>query len=258
MRTLRLSVWAWGGAWLLALGSGCGLATEGAEFFEVIDEGDASIADIEDSGARRDAASGTKDAGVDSGDKPVTDGGAGDASLEGGSDADAEADSGLDGGSDAELDGGDDLDAATPPDDASDGNTPIPDAGEPDAPPGPCVIGTDPCDKDCDGARNTACGGDDCCDGDPNVYPGQQGFFTSKNACGDFDYNCDGDEQKELGLGQACSRPAFQNRCDPHTEGFKGKVPECGLPGIKFIGCTGRTWNGGCESVEEAVIQGCR
>ena len=35
-------------------------------------------------------------------------------------------------------------------------------------------------------------GGNDCCDTDANAYPGQTGWFTSADACGSFDYNCDG------------------------------------------------------------------
>ena len=34
--------------------------------------------------------------------------------------------------------------------------------------------------------------GGDCCDSDANAYPGQTKYFTSANACGSCDYNCDG------------------------------------------------------------------
>ena len=32
--------------------------------------------------------------------------------------------------------------------------------------------------------------GDDCCDTDANAKPGQTSYFTSTNACGSWDYNC--------------------------------------------------------------------
>lgn len=245
---------------MLALASSCGLATEGVEFFDEIEGPDASIDDVIDSGAHLDASSGAKDGGTDSGDQPVLDAGK-DVSTEDGSpdaetDAEPEADADLDGGSDADdeedsgdepdLDAGEDADATEPPD------------ADADTPPGPCVVGADPCDKDCDGARAIACGGNDCCDTDPRVFVGQAAFFTVKNACGSFDYNCDGTEQKKLGLGKACSRPFWDNKCEPHQDGFKNKVPECGEPGIAFIGCTSRTFTGGCDSKEDAFLQACR
>jgi len=34
----------------------------------------------------------------------------------------------------------------------------------------------------------------DCCDSDANAHPGQTATFSTANACGNFDYNCDGSE----------------------------------------------------------------
>jgi hypothetical protein len=50
------------------------------------------------------------------------------------------------------------------------------------------------CDQDGDGylATGTPCFGNDCCDTDPNVHPGQTAYFTSPSQCGSYDYNCDG------------------------------------------------------------------
>jgi hypothetical protein len=31
----------------------------------------------------------------------------------------------------------------------------------------------------------------DCCDTDANAHPGQAAYFTTADACGSFDYNCD-------------------------------------------------------------------
>ena len=37
----------------------------------------------------------------------------------------------------------------------------------------------------------------DCCDKDPNTKPGQTNYYPQKNACNDFDYNCDGKSTKK-------------------------------------------------------------
>jgi hypothetical protein len=75
--------------------------------------------------------------------------------------------------------------------DAADG-----DAVPPDAP------ATSSCDRDGDGhlAAGAPCFGDDCCDTDPNVYPGQTAYFTAPSQCGGFDYDCDGAATPQYGL----------------------------------------------------------
>lgn len=45
--------------------------------------------------------------------------------------------------------------------------------------------------------------GDDCCDSDANVHPGQTAYFSTQTNCGGFDYNCDGIVRKESG---SCSK----------------------------------------------------
>jgi hypothetical protein len=81
----------------------------------------------------------------------------------------------------------------------------------------------DPCDRDGDGHRATgACGGDDCCDQDPVVFPGQQNFFASVSACGTFDYDCDGKPSPRFERA-ACHVTSFQCIGD----GFGGDV-QCG------------------------------
>ena len=61
-------------------------------------------------------------------------------------------------------------------------------------PPVDAAAPADQCDRDHDGHRAVGgvCGGDDCCDSDANAFPGQTAFFASENACGNFDYDCDG------------------------------------------------------------------
>jgi hypothetical protein len=85
-----------------------------------------------------------------------------------------------------------DLDAAPP--DAS-----PPDASPPDDAPSAAASS---CDQDGDGylAAGPPCYGDDCCDTDPNVHPGQTAYFTSPSQCGSYDYDCDGAATPEYGV----------------------------------------------------------
>ncbi len=83
------------------------------------------------------------------------------------------------------------------------------------------------CDLDGDGHRSIACGGDDCCDLDSDVYPRTtSAWFTRNTRCGNFDFDCDGratqryTEAKCTNSGFACS-----------GEGFMGIVP-CGIDGL--------------------------
>jgi len=39
--------------------------------------------------------------------------------------------------------------------------------------------------------------GNDCCDSDNQAKPGQTAYFQSANACGSFDYNCSGSNEKD-------------------------------------------------------------
>lgn len=244
-----LAVGVFGSALVAALAWGCGLTTEGGDFYEIVEEGDAGV-DERDASTKPDASGASKDAGSDASPK---DGAADDAGLDGSTDPDAEPDD------DAGPDGSDELDAA-PPDDA---DTPDPDAGDPDsgdpdasAPDASdtCVIGADPCDEDCDGVLATSCGGDDCCDTDPDVFPGQTAFFETANACGDFDYDCNGSEDKRSGAGSACERKAFS--CE-EKQGFVAFIPDCGDRGA-WVSCTGWTALGGCDSVFSERLQTCR
>ncbi|HSU40490.1 MAG TPA: hypothetical protein VLJ38_13020, partial [Polyangiaceae bacterium] len=117
------------------------------------------------------------------------------------------------------------------------------------------------CDADQDGARSDAatCGGDDCNDGDANVYPTQAGFFTSKNKSGTFDYNCDGDEEREFTTTLDCS---LLNLVDCSGEGFDASLPACGQSG-NFIRCDAisvlPTLSLSCAPVSEGTrVMGCR
>jgi hypothetical protein len=97
------------------------------------------------------------------------------------------------------------------------------DAAE-DSPTGPATG----CDDDGDGylAVGAMCGGNDCCDQDAHVHPGQKSYFTGPGACGGFDYDCDGKETPEYGAVD-CQWSTFSCSGD----GFAAPVPGCGVFG---------------------------
>jgi hypothetical protein len=69
----------------------------------------------------------------------------------------------------------------------------------------------------------------DCCDTDANAHPGQSAYFTTADACGSFDYNCD-------------------SQATPKSNG----PTDCGIPNcvVESGVCTyvnGCTCNGSCQ-----------
>jgi hypothetical protein len=135
------------------------------------------------------------------------------------------ADSGATGG------GGEDVDAS--PGSSADANpaTDLPpdDAGAPDVhvldPDASYEEAGDPCDLDEDGYRATgSCGGADCCDFDSRAHPGDTSYYPNEDACGSFDYDCDGKEEQEYGQG-GCQLGFFS--CS--GAGFDKTVPTCGV-----------------------------
>lgn len=70
----------------------------------------------------------------------------------------------------------------------------------------------------------------DCDDSDENVHPGQSGAFTTPKSSGDFDYNCDGVDEKlsDTRRGGGCRQDIF-GPCE--GTGWIDVVPECGQMG---------------------------
>ncbi len=100
----------------------------------------------------------------------------------------------------------------------------------------------------------TATRGGDCCDLDGHAYPGQTDFFATANACGNFDFNCDGGGtvQYTYGTGSCGSWPA----CDTNT-GWIGGAPACGQAGQLLTSC-GWTLFNGCKQTLASQTQSCR
>lgn len=100
------------------------------------------------------------------------------------------------------------------------------------------------CDEDGDGFLSVACGGNDCCDSDPLVHPGQENFFDKPSKCGSWDYDCSGAVEREIELPAAeCRRQGDPDGIACYGYAFEGsawhalEAPECGEQGKIIEGC---------------------
>ena len=118
-------------------------------------------------------------------------------------------------------------------------------------------------DADGDGAGNSAvviaacakpagyvANGTDCCDSDANAHPGQTAYFATADACGHYDYNCDGVETPEPNQVGPTNCTGFSITCDPASCAatctsscgstcYLYDQPPCGGDiGMEIYGCT--------------------
>ncbi|MFZ5784832.1 MAG: hypothetical protein ACOY3Y_00185 [Acidobacteriota bacterium] len=108
------------------------------------------------------------------------------------------------------------------------------------------------CCADADGDQVSSCAGD-CDDSDPDVHPGQLGFFAlPSKGTASFDYNCDKTAELELPSLEACSRVGAT--CVGH--GWQSTLPACGQSET-FITCkaSGRSM---CSHDPAPLTQRCR
>jgi hypothetical protein len=143
---------------------------------------------------------------------------------------------------------------SSPPSQQEDAASP-PDADEPDVrilDPDASYPGTDdPCDLDQDGYKSMegACGGNDCCDYDSRANPGDTAYYTSADACGSFDYDCNG--QDDLEYGRASCQLGFFS-CSGN--GFDQAPPACGVSAT-YDTCD---YFVACYTTQSSVTEGCR
>ena len=70
--------------------------------------------------------------------------------------------------------------------------------------------------------------GGDCCDQDVQAHPSQNDFFTQKNKCGSWDFDCSGGVERYYGGGGgSCSGWGIGSGCELNP-GWDGPVPDCG------------------------------
>lgn len=121
--------------------------------------------------------------------------------------------------------------------------------------------GTPPpdCDQDHDGhdsSTRAGCHGDDCDDDDADVHPGQTGYFSAKSSAGDYDYDCNGEEEPLIATSIDCA--ALLGACS--GEGYDGAVPACGKTGA-WVRCeaTIAPLPALCDAVDDGTKpQACR
>jgi hypothetical protein len=112
--------------------------------------------------------------------------------------------------------------------------------------------GPSSCDVDGDGylATGAPCFGNDCCDIDSDVHPGQTQYFRSPSQCGSYDYDCDGIATPEYAVascqwvGLGCTGDGFVD------------ITACGVTAA-FTVCTA-TSALTCTADVGSLIQACR
>jgi len=95
----------------------------------------------------------------------------------------------------------------------------------------------------------------DCCDSDAGAHPGASGWFTSADACGSFDWNCDGVVSYEydttvakLGNGGNCSAACANSGTLGGWEGGWASSPSCGSAQTWYSFCWNSCQPGCCEA----------
>jgi hypothetical protein len=95
----------------------------------------------------------------------------------------------------------------------------------------------------------------DCCDADGNARPGQTAFFTAKNGCGSWDYNCD-----NVGEPQPSNTCCFCDSCSSKRTGQCSPAASCGASLTVETTCSGGSY---CDCMYanqggRSVTQACR
>ena len=88
--------------------------------------------------------------------------------------------------------------------------------------------GVDGTDEDGDGHAGQSSGGDDCCDSDADAFPGSTHSSASTNACGSYDFNCDGVIEKRWSSRGSCDCNTGCTACIETTGWENSSVPSCG------------------------------
>ncbi len=116
-------------------------------------------------------------------------------------------------------------------------------------------------DNDGDGFVPSAFGlacATDCDDGDPKVHPGQTQFFTFHSELAEFDYDCNGIQEKRFTTVAVCQDGP--SGCK-FTEGWLEKVAGCGVTAKWVTQCVELSGKGTCGVPAGGMInkvQECR
>ncbi len=95
----------------------------------------------------------------------------------------------------------------------------------------------------------------DCYDQNADARPGQNVWMVLHRGDGSFDYNCDGNEERESTTegGHCDTTLGF---CDSTQIGFRGGIPGCGVYGDWLYDCDSGFFS--CDDVITAKQQRCR
>lgn len=107
---------------------------------------------------------------------------------------------------------------------------------------------------DCGTVSGCAYDGDDCCDQDNQVYPGQQSYFGSQNNCSSWDYDCSGNiDMDDCGPWPDSCQVSGTGTC-PSTPRYCTASPtfsfNCGDSGYSYVCCV-QAYDGACSSTTE-------
>ena len=119
-----------------------------------------------------------------------------------------------------------------------------------------------------DGDGYTTCPGpmEDCCDGDDRVHPGQTSYFSVMNECDDFDYDCQGGDNRRFPTLSVCElvEPAVPAQGEPAVCIGNGgwrttTVPACGDSGSYTTNCQAQWLTNNCGGANtKTETQTCR
>ena len=101
--------------------------------------------------------------------------------------------------------------------------------------------------------------GGDCCDTDANAKPGQTSYFTSTNACGSWDYDCDSSISKSsasCGYAASCSPTGSVSYCSAPYCRRTYALYDCGESGDKYQCCA--TCHQSWPSCDQCATGGCQ
>jgi hypothetical protein len=104
----------------------------------------------------------------------------------------------------------------------------------------------------------------DCCDTDNRARPNQTSWFSGRNECGSFDYNCNGAEDRrwtQVSPTPGCGASGFECNA-PRYDTWKDHVAPCGdtRQMYRWYGSGGCNNDVGhvCDQMEESRQQTCR
>jgi hypothetical protein len=97
--------------------------------------------------------------------------------------------------------------------------------------------------------------GSDCCDTDNRAKPGQTQFYTTRNNCTSWDYNCNNSADREFANLGSCTAWSVFGGCDPIVGWDAGSVPSCGSSASFMKGCSKSGLS--CDEDRESRVQRC-